>query len=283
MNISPESPLPLSPVAVVGVTGKTGRRVAAGLDALGLPVRGLSRTSTTPFRWEDEGTWGPALAASRAAYVSFYPDLAMPGAADLVGALAKHARQVGVERLVLLSGRGEPGAQDAEAAVLAELPASSVVRCSWFMQNFSEGLLRDAVLGGTIGLPGPGSAVEPFLDVDDLAAVAVAALVEEGHAGVVHELTGPESISLDAAAAVLSDVTGRRVVHEHVSVDRFADQLAGLGIPREDGLWLGDLFEGLLDGRNAQPTDGVEQVLGRPATSFATWAARAADQGAWTR
>lgn len=287
MNTSPQpvaqSTPVSSPVAVIGATGKTGRRVAAGLESRGIAVRRLSRTSATPFLWEDEGTWEAALEASSAAYVTFHPDLAVPGSADVVTALAKRGRDLGVERMVLLSGRGEPGARAAEEALLAELPGSAVVRCAWFMQNFSEGLLRDAVLSGTISLPGPGSSVEPFIDVDDLAAVAVAALTEPGHDGVVHELTGPAAISLDQVAATLSEAIGQPVAHEEVSVGQFADLLGGRGVPREGAIWLGELFQGLLDGRNAHPTDAVERVLGRPATTFEAWADRAAAQGAWDR
>ena len=233
MNTSTQSVAQSTPatstVAVIGATGKTGRRVAARLEARGIAVRRLSRTSATPFLWEDEGTWEAALEASSAAYVTFHPDLAVPGSADVVTGLAKRGRDLGVDRMVLLSGRGEPGAQEAEEALLAELPHSAIVRCAWFMQSFSEGLLLDAVLSGTICLPGPGSAVEPFLDADDIAAVAVAALTEPGHDGVVHELTGPDPISLDEAA------------------------------------------------------DAVDRVLGRPATTFAAWADRAAAQGSWDR
>ena len=287
MNTSPQpmaQSTPVgSPMAVIGATGKTGRRVAAGLEARGIAVRRFSRTSATPFLWEDEGTWEAALEASSAAYVTFHPDLAVPGSADVVAALAKRGRDLGVERMVLLSGRGEPAAQEAEMALLAELPGSAVVRCAWFTQNFSEGLLRDAVLSGTVSLPGPGSAVEPFVDADDIAAVAVVALSEPGQEGVVHELTGPSPISLDEAAATLSEAIGKHVAYQQVSVGQFADQLGRLGVPREDGIWLGELFQGLLDGRNAHPTDAVERVLGRPPTALAAWANHAATQGVWER
>ncbi|HEX6057082.1 MAG TPA: NmrA family NAD(P)-binding protein [Intrasporangium sp.] len=257
MNTSPQlvaqSTPVVSPVAVIGATGKTGRRVAAGLEARGTAVQRLSRTSATPFLWEDEGTWEVALEASSAAYVTFHPDLAVPGSADVAAALAKRGRDLGV------------------------------VRCAWFMQNFSEGLHRDAVPSGTVSLPGPGSAAEPFVDADDIAAMAVAALSEPGHEGVVHELTDPSAISLDEAAATLSEAIGKHVAYQQASVGQFADQLGRLGVPRDDGIWLGELFQGLLDGRNAHPTDAVERVLGRPATTFEAWADRAAAQGAWDR
>ena len=291
MNTTPQSTVTIfdprgrladdATVVIIGASGKTGRRVAAGLERLGVEVRRASPSGTTSFVWEDEGTWDAALEGSSAAYITYYPDLAVPGAADVIARLAERARSHGLDRAVLLSGRGEPGAQQAEQALLAELPRSSVVRCAWFLQNFSEGLLRDAVLHGTITLPAPGTAVEPFLDLDDLAAVAVHALTAAGGEGGVHELTGPDAVSLDEAAAILSGATGRRVDYVPGTVARFAEQLGHLGMPHDDAVWLGELFEGLLDGRNVVPAAGVERMLGRPATSFADWATRAAAEGAW--
>lgn len=270
------------PVVVIGATGKTGRRVVDRLAAAGVRTRAVSRSSGTPFLWEDEGTWDAALEGTSAAYISYYPDLAAPGALEVVSRLAKRARGHGIERAVLLSGRGEPEAQAAERAVLAELPKASVVSCAWFMQNFSEGLLRDAVLAGGFGLPAPGSAVEPFVDLDDVADVAVQALTGTGHEGRVLGLTGPSTLSLDETAAALSEAIGRPVGYTPLTVPGFADVLVGLGMPLEEALPVSELFEGLLDGRNAEPTGVVEQVLGRPATSFAQWAARTAGERVWS-
>ncbi|MDV3220542.1 NmrA family transcriptional regulator [Intrasporangium sp.] len=269
-------------VVVVGATGKTGRRVAAGLTDLGVDVRPVSPRGATQFVWEDEATWDAALEGAVAAYVSYVPDLAVPGAAETVAKLARRARGHGLTRVVLLSGRGEAGAQEAEQAVLSELPASGVVRCSWFMQNFSEGLLLDSLRSGTIALPAPSTAVEPFLDLDDLAAVAVHALTQPGNEGRVHELTGPTAHSLDETAAILTEATGRRVRYVEVSVEQFAEQLTAAGLPFDDGVWLGTLFGEILDGRNALPTDGVERAVGRPATSLSTWAHRVAATGGWS-
>src|SRR4051794_10751803 len=139
---------PDHPVLVLGATGKTGRRVAARVTARGVPVRAGSRAAQPPFDWEDRATWPAVLDGVRAVYVSFFPDLAVPGAAEALGTLAGMAAAGGVERLVLLSGRGELEAQAAEAAVRAAFPAATVVRSSWFAQNFSESFFRDGVLAG---------------------------------------------------------------------------------------------------------------------------------------
>ena len=167
------------PILVIGATGKTGRRVAERLRDRDVPVRIGSRSSATPFDWEDPSTWGAALDGVGAAYISYYPDLAAPGAPEAVRALADAALDRGVRRLVLLSGRGEVEAQRAEQVVFDSGADVTVVRCAWFMQNFSEAFIRDAVLSGEIVLPG-GDALEPWVDADDIADVAVAALTEPG-------------------------------------------------------------------------------------------------------
>ena len=178
------------PTVIIGATGKTGRRIAARLEAEGSPVRRGSRGSDTPFDWENRATWATALEGTRAAYISYFPDLAFPGAVETVGALAAAARAAGVERLVLLSGRGEHHAQQGEEAVLAAGVPTTRLRCAWFAQNFSEGYLRDPILSGVLPMPG-GDVAEPILDVDDIAEVAANALTYYGTENQFYELTGP--------------------------------------------------------------------------------------------
>src|SRR5262245_20806611 len=138
---------------VLGGTGKTGRRVASRLAASGRPVRIGSRSGHPAFDWNDRGTWSPALEGAGAVYVSYYPDLALPGAADTIGAFARLPVATGASRLVLLSGRGEAEAERAERAVRASGGAVTVLRSAWFAQNFSEDFLRDHVLAGVVALP----------------------------------------------------------------------------------------------------------------------------------
>jgi len=169
------------PTLVLGGTGKTGRRVVERLVARGLPVRVGSRSGVPPFDWEDRSTWAPALEGAGAVYLSYYPDLAVPGAVEAAGSFADLAVDRGVRRIALLSGRGEPDAERAEQAVRDTGADVTILRSTWFMQNFSEDYMLEHVLGGEIRLPG-GDVPTPFLDAGDIADVAVAALTEERHA-----------------------------------------------------------------------------------------------------
>ena len=266
-------------ILVLGATGKTGRRVAARLEAKGRRVRRASRSGTTPFDWEDPTTWQPVVEGVQAAYISFYPDLAVPGAPEAVRAFADLAIASGGEKLVLLSGRGEVEAQRAEEALFDTGADVTVVRCAWFMQNFSEDFLHSAVLNGQLILPG-GDAREPFVDADDIADVACAALTEDGHKGELYELTSPTLYTLDDIAAELSRATGRTVTYVPVTVDEYAAAAANHGVPAELVGFLTYLF-GEVFGNNAYTTDGVERALGRPPRDFATFAASAAAASAW--
>ena len=133
---------------VLGGTGKTGRRVAEKLQALGVETRIASRTANPSFDWDDQSTWDAGLEGVTAAYISYAPDLAIPGATDAIRAFVEKAAAQGVERLVLLSGRGEEEAQACERIVQEAGVEWTVVRASWFMQNFSEGEFLGMVLDG---------------------------------------------------------------------------------------------------------------------------------------
>lgn len=269
------------PIVVIGGAGKTGRRVLERLESLGIPAHGVSRSTSPRFDWDDPDTWPGALEGASAAYITYQPDLAVPGAPEAVGALAATAVELGVSRLVLLSGRGEPEAQRSEQAVFASGAEATVVRCSWFSQNFSEGALADAVAAGVVGLPAGPDAIEPFVDADDIAAVVVASLTQPGHGGRVHELTGPRAIPLGEVAEILGAASGREVSFAAMSQEQFAEALAQDGLPEDVAQFLAGLFATVLDGRNAETTTDVEDVLGRPARAFEDFAQAAAARGAW--
>lgn len=262
------------PVLLVGGAGMTGSRVARRMGALGIPLRTASRSATIPFDWEDSRTWPRALERARAAHLAFQPDLAVPWAADVVGRVAELAATLGVERLTLVSGRGEDGAERAEQAVLAAHPYVVVARCSWFAQNFSEGVLAGAVAEGTIALPVPADVPEPFVDLEDVADVLALGLTGELPAGTVHELTGPQSLTMEDVAAALSEASGRDVRFTSVSPTEFVERSVAAGLDRPTADFLAQLFTELLDGRNVTPTTTLQRLLGRPAGTFAGVAGR---------
>ncbi|MFK8014233.1 MAG: NAD(P)H-binding protein, partial [Gammaproteobacteria bacterium] len=248
---------------VLGGTGKTGRRVAERLKAQNHAVRVGSRSGQPAFDWDKEQTWDAALKDVTAAYITYAPDLAIPGATDAIRAFVAKAKVHGVKRVVLLSGRGEKEAQACEQIVQESGLEWTVVRASWFNQNFSEGAFIEMVLGGAITLPA-GNQVEPFVDVDDIADVAVAALTQDHHNGEIYEVTGPRLMTIHDVAADLSRATGRNISYIDVPHDGFVAEVVKSGAP-DDVVWMLDyLFSTVLDGRNATLTDGVQRALGRP-------------------
>jgi uncharacterized protein YbjT (DUF2867 family) len=265
---------------VLGGTGKTGRRVAQRLSALGRPVRVGSRSGRPPFDWEDRATWAPALDGAGAAYVSYYPDLAAPGAVEATDAFARLAVGSGVSRLVLLTGRGEPTAELAEQTVRDSGAELTIVRAAWFSQNFSEDYLLEPVLAGEVALPA-GDTPEPFVDADDIADVAVAALTQDGHAGQLYELTGPRLLTFTEAVGEIAKATGREVRYLPVSLDEYAAAAAAQGVPAEVVELLTYLFSEVLDGRNARVADGVRRALGREPRDFAVYARDTGASGVW--
>jgi uncharacterized protein YbjT (DUF2867 family) len=257
-----------------------GRRVAERLTARGVPTRIASRSSLPSFDWNDRSTWNVTLDGVTAAYITYAPDLAIPGATDAIPALVERAVERGVHRLVLLSGRGEDEAQFCERIVQDAGVEWTVVRASWFNQNFSEGEFLGMVLDGAIALPA-GDIPEPFVDVDDIADVAVAALTEDGHTGEIYEVTGPRMLTFAQVAEQISRATGRDVQFIRLPKAAFASSIAESGAPEEIVWLLNYLFDTVLDGRNAHVCDGVQRALGREPTDFAEYARRAAAAGVW--
>ncbi|NRI65705.1 NmrA family transcriptional regulator [Rhodococcus sp. MS16] len=266
---------------VIGGTGKTGARVAQRLTAVGIRTRIASRTSGTRFDWNDQTTWQPAMSGVEAAYVTYAPDLAVPESSTHIEELAELAYSEGVRRMVLLSGRGEPAAQKAEQVLADSGLEWAVVRASWFAQNFSEGYLLDPIREGHLELP-VGGVGEPFIDVDDLADVAVAALTRTDLLGRVLEVTGPELLTFAEAVEAISAASGRAVSFETIGLQQFSDGMEEVGVPSDVVELLTYLFAEVLDGRNQSVTGVVEEVLERPARDFTTFAAEAARTGVWS-
>lgn len=269
-----------APFSVIGATGKTGRRVVERLQARGLACAGFSRGSETPFAWDDPATWPAVLRAAACAYVSYVPDLAVEGSAKVIAQLASTARDHGVRRMILLSGRNEPSAQRAEAALLSILPESTIVRASWFFQNFNEGQFAPDVAAGELALPVT-AVREPFIDADDIAAVAVEAMVQRGHEGRIHELTGPQLLSFSDIADIVTRLAPAPLSFRTVSIDTFMATLAAAGCPPDFADLLRQLFTEVLDGRSESVTNGVVDVLGRPPRRFEEFLVDAVRQGRW--
>lgn len=265
---------------VLGGEGKTGRPVAERLRERGHEVRIGSRSAAIPFDWRDPSGWPAALEGVHAVYIAYQPDLAVPGSDDDIRRLSRLAAEAGVRRLVLLSGRGEDAAEVSEAAMKEAGIVWTVLRGSWFFQNFSEGLFAEPILAGELVLPSA-TVREPFVDTRDIADVAVAALTQDGHAGKIYELTGPRLMTFREAVAEFSAAGGRDVAYTSVTVEAYAGMLREAHMP-EDVIWLVTyLFGSVLDGRNERLSGDIAQVLGRPPRDFADFARETAETGFW--
>jgi uncharacterized protein YbjT (DUF2867 family) len=268
------------PILIVGGAGKTGGRVEARLRQRGLATRLASRSTPIPFDWAAPAGWAVALEDAAKAYVTYHPDVSLPSAADDIAALSGLAGKAGLQHIVLLSGRGEPGAQAAEAALRASGIPWTIVRSSWFNQNFSEGYLVDAILAGEVALPAR-EVLEPFVDVDDIADVVTAALTDARHIGKIYEVTGPRAITFSQAVAEISKAVGRQIRYTQISSADFAEGMRGVGVPDDVIHLLDELFTVTLDGRNCEVQSGVMEALGRPAGDFADFTRDAAAANAW--
>ena len=269
-----------SPILIIGKNGKTGMRVNQRLQTLGYETRAVSRSTTPSFDWEDPATWASAIKGTRSAYVTYQPDLAVPNAEAAIKAFVRVARESGLEHITLLSGRGEEGAQRAEKILQDSGISWNIVRCSWFSQNFSESFMLEGILAGELVLPAADT-LEPFVDTDDIADVAVATLTEPGHRNKLYELTGPHALTFAQCIEEISEALGRPVKYTSIPVDAYINALNEQGAPKDLQWLLRELFTVVFDGRNSNVMPGVEEALGRPATDFKTYVQKTMASGVW--
>jgi len=268
------------PILIIGKNGKTGSRVNQRLQNLGYITRPVSRSTVPAFDWNAPSTWESAIKGTQSAYVTYQPDLAVPSAEDSIKAFVRVAKKAGLKHIVLLSGRGEEGAQRAEKVLMDSGIAWNIVRCSWFNQNFSESFMAEGIMAGELVLP-YAETIEPFVDADDIADVAVATLTDSKHHNKLYELTGPRLLNFSQCVKEISEALGRPVKYTGIPMDDYINALKAQGAP-EDLQWLlRELFTVVFDGRNSNVMHGIEEALGRPATDFKTYVQKTIKSGAW--
>ena len=262
-------------VLVTGGTGKTGRRVADLLRGRGIPARVATRSPAAAdqvrFDWADADSFAGALESVRAVYM-----VAPTGAAGLLDAMRPFIDQAigaGVARLVLLSSsmleEGGPLMGAVHAYLKAEAPGWTALRPSWFMQNFSEhqhvetirteGRIYSATQDGRV----------PFIDAGDIAAVAVEALLRDDFGNGDLILTGPETLSYDEVARLISASSGRPVAHHRLTLQELTSRFQAIGIPAEFAQALAGMDGAIAHGAEDRITDTVEAVTGRRPKTFA--------------
>ena len=267
-------------ILVLGSTGKTGKRVAERLRQLNIEFRPGSRNAQPAFDWDEPGTWQDVLAGIETVYITFQPDFTVPHAYERIKLFTETAKINKVKKLVLLSGRGEKEAEACEQLIIQSGLEWTIIRASWFMQNFSESFFLDAILNNEMTLPVI-TALEPFVDADDIADVAVKALIDNKHNGRIYELTGSELLSFESATAKIAKGLNRQIAYTEMSMDAYATTLRSYQVP-EDVIWvLQYLFTEVLDGRNASTVDDIEKVLGRKPTTFGEYVSKCIHSGVW--
>jgi uncharacterized protein YbjT (DUF2867 family) len=244
-------------------------------------VRIGSRSAELPFDWEKQDTWEQVLQGVKAAYVAYQPDLAVPGALETVEAFFDRAIACGVEKLVLLSGRGEVEAEQAERSLQATSVDWTILRSSWFFQNFSESFFLDPILAGQVALPVVEAVAEPFVDVEDIADIAVAALTDPQHSRQLYEITGSKALTFAEAIDEIARATGREIAFVPISADDYRAELVRQGVPDDYIELVLYLFATLFDGRNIPLADGVQRALGRPPSNFSDYVRQTAATAIW--
>lgn len=267
-------------ILVLGSSGKTGKRVASRLQNLQIPVRLGSRKAQPPFNWDNPEHWSEVLSGIESVYITFQPDLAVPQAFEKIKLFTEIARANKIKKLVLLSGRGEKEAQACEQIIIQSGMDWTILRASWFMQNFSEHFLLDSVLNNEVVLPQVKS-LEPFVDADDIADVAVSALISHHHSQKIYELTGPELLSFKTATSQIADALHRNINYTEVSINEYESMLRTYEVPEDFIQLVIYLFTEVLDGRNQSLSNDIEKVLGRKPTSFKEYIQKTLKTNVW--
>lgn len=267
---------------VLGGNGKTGSKVVSKLKQLGKDVRIGSRSETPSFDWNESSNWAEVLEGVHSVYITFQPDLAVPGAKEAIKKFTSEAITSGVKKLVLLSGKGEKEAEACERIVMSSGADWTIVRASWFNQNFSESFFLDPILAGHVALPKE-NALIPFIDTSDIADVVVEALLNEKHSGQIYELTGPRQLTFKDVVEEIAEATETDIQFQAISMDEYEKMLSDNNVP-EDYIWLIKyLFTEVLVLDNSIVTNDVEKVLGRKPIDFSDYVKETVKTGVWNQ
>ncbi|WP_340153389.1 NmrA family NAD(P)-binding protein [uncultured Marivirga sp.] len=268
-------------ILVIGGTGKTGRRVVKNLKELGHKVRVGSRNGNPAFDWDDPSTYAAALKDMDRAYIVYYPDLAVPGAKEAIKKLTDAAFIEGLEKVVLLSGKGESEAEACEEIVADSGLNYSLVRASWFNQNFSDGAFRDFVMSGVVALPMPDAEI-PFVDVNDIADVVTKVLLDDHYNSQTITVTGAKKRTFREVVEILANGLGREIQYQPISIEEFKEGMTAAGLPTSYVWLFGYLFKEVLGNpANQTVSHDVEKILGRKPIDFEEYVAYTAKTRVW--
>lgn len=270
-----------SNILVLGATGKTGSRVMTQLQKKGIEPRVGSRNASPSFDWNNKETWVHALKDIERVYITFYPDLAVPGAKEAIESFTYLAKELGVKKVVLLSGKGEVEAEACEKIIMTSGINYTIVRASWFNQNWSESFFLEPILAGDVALP-LSDVLIPFVDADDIAEVASTVLLDDTYNGEIIEVTGPELITFKNIVKTISNVSKRNLNFHEITLEQYVEGMKQMQV-EADVVWLIEyLFSHVLTNpENQKITNDIEKVLGRKPKTFLAYATETAKTGVW--
>lgn len=277
-------------ILLTGGTGKTGKRIAKRLSRGGLRARVASRRGgrvadheSSRFDWGEPEGYADALRGIEAIYL-----VAPSDATDSLGAMLPFLEQAcgaGVRRFVLLSAsslaKGGPLMGGVHAWLEAEAPEWAVLRPTWFMQNFSEAQHLPSVCDEGKVYTAAGDGRVPFIDADDIAAAAVAALLAPEAPNRDFVLTGPRALSYDDVATIMGEAAGRPVEHIRLTEAELAQRWRALGLAPEYAAALAAMDTAIAGGSEDRLSDAVVALTGAAPRSFETFAAENA--AGWRR
>lgn len=277
----------MNEILIVGGTGKTGSRVARRLRDAGHGVRTASRTcGDVRFDLGEPWTWAAALDRITAAYVLEPQVQGTEEGQRRIPRFVDAAAAAGVRRVVLMTAPGVEAGEThplwrAEQAVKSSGLEWTIVRPTWFAQNFSEDFWLPGILDGSLVLP-VGDGATAFIDAEDIADVIVAALTHEGHNGKAYMLTGPRAIGFCEAVDLIGKATGRTIRHVDISPEAFTQAQIADGVPPHVAKLMARIYTGIRDGSAADISDGTQRALGRQPRAFEDYVSAAAAAGAWS-
>lgn len=276
-----------SQILVIGGKGKTGRFVTRELTSRGVKAKITTRSPSSDddvaFDWQDPRTADAAFDGVDAVYIVAPTNNSDHG--TIVPPVLEIARKRGVRRFVLLSASsleaGGPMMGQIHSYLQKEAPEWTVLRPTWFMQNFSEqqhlatiqneNAIYSATGGGRVG----------FIDAADIAKAAVSALLAETSWNRDFILTGPEALSYADFAEKISDVIGRTIKHVNLTTAELAERYARAGLDEAYASILAKMDERISEGSEDRLSDGVFALTGRSPTAAADFAKE--HKEAWAR
>ncbi|BCP53967.1 oxidoreductase [Kaistia sp. 32K] len=275
-------------ILLTGGTGKTGRRIAPRLAEAGHDVRLASRRGADAralrgirFDWNDPSTFDAALANREAVYLVAPTDA--PESLRAMQPFLDRALAIGIRRYVLLSASSLPKRGPMMGAVHAYLeehaPEWAVLRPTWFMQNFSEQQHLPTIRDERAIFSATGEGRVPFIDVEDIAAVAVEALTRDVSFNRDLVLTGPRALSYGDVAEIVGAAIGAGVRHVNLSEGALVERFGAAGMHPDYAAILAGMDIWIASGAEDRLSPDVEAVTGRPPNDFVAYAGRVRD--AW--